>query len=256
MTGTWGDPDDRAFITGIARELVPCERIEVGGDVHAVLMGASFGRPGVIVYAGTGSIAYAVEASGRQHRTGGWGYLIDDLGGGYHTGRAALTAAFRASDGRAPATSLTNRLLRHFGASSLDELRRIVYLDDGIDRPSMARLARLVADAARAGDAVATGILEDAGRQLAGLASATLGKLPEREAADVFVAGGLFASGPALLNAFTDCLLSAHAHAVVRRPEFPPVVGAWLMALRAAGGDIDEPLRRRLSAEVERLGLT
>ncbi len=138
---------------------------------------------------------------------------------------------------------------------SLDELRQVVYADDGMDRPSVARLARLVSDAARDGDAVAVGILEEAGAHLAELAIATLAKLPTPEAHDVFVAGGLFEAGEPLLDAFSASLRAAHREVVVRRPAFPPVIGALLMALRAAGVGTSDQLRSRLTAEIARVGI-
>jgi glucosamine kinase len=259
MTGTWGDRSERDLIVRATRELVPCPRIEVGGDVHGALVGASFGRPGVIVYAGTGSIAYALDEHGEARRTGGWGYLIDDAGGAYHVGRAALTAVFRASDGRAPPTSLRERLLGHLRLDTLEDLRKRVYLDDGMDRPSLARLARVVAEAADSGDSVAASILETAAVELARLAIATLRKLPADQARheSVYVAGGLFDAGPALLEPFTAALQREYPGAAVHRPALPPIVGSFIMALRMLTEPaLDEAQRRRIESAIARLGIS
>ena len=259
MTGTWGDRAERDLIIRTSRDIVPCQLIEVGGDVHGALVGAAFGQPGVIVYAGTGSIAYALDEHGNAWRTGGWGYLIDDAGGAYHVGRAALTAVFRASDGRAPPTSLRERLLEHLQADTLEDVRKRVYVDDGMDRPSLARLARVVAQAARDGDGVASSILARAGLELASLATTTLGKLPAEGARreSVYVAGGLFDAGPRLLDAFTAAVHDQYPGVEVRRPEFPPVIGSFIMALRLIGDPpLDEAQRQRMADAVERLGIT
>ena len=258
MTGTWGDPDDHALITRITRELVGCPNIAVGGDVHAALVGASAGQPGVIVYAGTGSIAYALDGDGNAHRTGGWGYLIDDEGGAYHTGRAALTAAFRAADGRGRPTSLHDMLQRHLEVTSLDAVRRRVYVDDGMDRPAIAGMARLVASAARQGDAVAVAILADAAHHLADLVSTTVRKLPAGEAGrhPVFIAGGLFDAGAPLVDAFEADVRRAYPDAEIRRPVFPPIVGSFITALQMCSGPLTDAQRQRLGQDVARMGIT
>ena len=258
MTGTWGDPDDHALITSITHELVPCPRIRVGGDVHNALLGASLGQPGVVVYAGTGSIAYAIDEHGNAHRTGGWGYLIDDLGGAYHTGRAALSAVFRAADGRQPPTSLHDRLLQHLQVPSLDALRKRVYADDGMDRPTIAHLARLIAAAANEGDAVATTILEDAAHHLAELATTTLAKLPAGQATryHVYIAGGLFDAGPHLLDPFTTTLEATNPGTEVRTPAFPPIIGAFITAVQMRSRPAPELPRQRLANAVTRMGIS
>ena len=47
-------------------------------DAQSALAGATGCRPGVVVIAGTGSIAYGVNASAVEVRAGGWGWLLGD----------------------------------------------------------------------------------------------------------------------------------------------------------------------------------
>ena len=47
--------------------------------------------PGVIAIAGTGSIVYGRDASGRVARAGGWGFAISDEGSGHWIGRHAIS---------------------------------------------------------------------------------------------------------------------------------------------------------------------
>src|SRR5881628_2177520 len=75
-------------------------RVRVLADAE-VALSAAFGRgPGVLVNAGTGSIAYARDPHGGLHRAGGYGWQLGDEGGGYWLGRRALEAAAWAQDGR------------------------------------------------------------------------------------------------------------------------------------------------------------
>ena len=86
----------------------------VGGEVQIVgdtiiALEAAFGRgPGVVVIAGTGSIAYGRNAAGQTARAGGWGFAISDEGSGYWIGRAAVASAMRSLDeeGKSPLLKL------------------------------------------------------------------------------------------------------------------------------------------------------
>src|SRR2546428_1559877 len=69
-------------------------------DAEVALATAFQSAPGVIINAGTGSIAYARDDAGRLHRCGGYGWQLGDEGGGYWLGRRALHAAARAPGGR------------------------------------------------------------------------------------------------------------------------------------------------------------
>ena len=84
-------------------------------------------EPGVVIVAGTGSIAYGRNARGEAARAGGWGYVLGDEGSGYWIGRLALRAVVRQADGRGAATALTPRMLAHFGVSRPQDLIHEVY---------------------------------------------------------------------------------------------------------------------------------
>src|ERR1700681_4866894 len=82
----------------IAGEIKPNE-VRVVGDMVIVLEAAFGSGPGVIVIAGTGSIAYGRNGEGQTARAGGWGFAISDEGSGHWIGRAVVAAAIRACDG-------------------------------------------------------------------------------------------------------------------------------------------------------------
>ena len=68
------------------------------GDQQTALYGALGGPGGIVLIAGTGSICYGQSTDGREARSGGWGSLMDDEGGGFALGRDALAAVVRAED--------------------------------------------------------------------------------------------------------------------------------------------------------------
>src|SRR4029077_18704131 len=60
----------------------------------AVALATAFGDgSGILVNAGTGSVAYARDPIGALHRAGGDGWQLGDEGGGYWLGRRTLEVA-------------------------------------------------------------------------------------------------------------------------------------------------------------------
>src|SRR2546426_12051867 len=116
---------------------------------------AAFGRgPGVVVIAGTGSIAYGRNAAGQTARAGGWGFAISDEGSGYWIGRAAVASAMRSLDeeGKSP---LLDTILKTWKLESLDEL---VVTANATPPPNFAALLPAGLAAANAGDPAASDV--------------------------------------------------------------------------------------------------
>lgn len=257
MSGVWEDGQGGEAVRGVAADLIECDSIGVGGDMHTALVGASLNRPGVIVYAGTGSIAFGIDDDGTMARAGGLGYLVDDEGGAYQIGKAALRAVGRFLDGRAQATALAQVFFEHFGTDDPRMLVRAVYVGDGLSRPAMAALSRLVGDAANAGDEVAKRILQQAGHELASLAKSVIGKLPRlAKPPSVFYSGGVFQAGDPLIEPFLAAVRAAVPSAVVAAAAFPPLIGAYLLALHGAGVSPTAEVIAAITASIAHLGLT
>ncbi|TMJ02504.1 MAG: hypothetical protein E6H01_06560 [Bacillati bacterium ANGP1] len=233
------------------REIARAPVVHATWDAEIAYFGASAGRRGVMVIAGTGSVAYGRNARGHSTRAGGYGYLIDDLGGGVRIGQAALQAALRSADGRAPATALLPMLLARLGG--WPKIRRRVYGEGG-GRTLLASLVPVVARAARRGDRVARGILAEAGRELGALVVAAAGRLEMlEEPFPVFPVGGVFEIGRAVLDPMRAAMRKRARRAVIREPEFPPEIGAALMALEMVGASPDAKVLRRLAASARQL---
>ncbi|MHB1875360.1 MAG: N-acetylglucosamine kinase, partial [Streptosporangiaceae bacterium] len=117
-------------------------RVRVAPDATVAWLGAFLGAPGIVVIAGTGSVAVG-GAAGALIRVGGHGYLIGDHGGGYWIGRSAVRAALSAADGSGPPTILTDAIPAATGCT-LDELLARIYRHPR-DRAILAGLAPVVA---------------------------------------------------------------------------------------------------------------
>jgi N-acetylglucosamine kinase-like BadF-type ATPase len=126
-------------------------RVFVRHDAEIALVGATLGEPGVIVIAGTGSVAGARNRRGEYARCGGWGHLLGDEGSAYFIAREALRAVLWAFDGRGPSTQLTEPVLKALGVASPDEILIKVY-GERMSVREIARLAPLVTEAAKRGD--------------------------------------------------------------------------------------------------------
>src|SRR6202050_2996787 len=138
--GLSGDPEDKE---SILREILGSDRTLVTDDAQIALAGATAGEPGVVVIAGTGSIALGRNASGRTARAGGWGYLFGDEGGGFWIARQALRAALRWEEGWGVPSSLRARLLDSTGKRNINDLLHRCYTTE-FPRPRVASLSILV----------------------------------------------------------------------------------------------------------------
>jgi len=213
----------------LTRELIQSQRYFITHDAHIALTGATGGKPGVIVIAGTGSIAYGRNAAGRSARAGGWGYVFGDDGGAFDVVRQAIRAALRQEEGWGGETTLLPVLLDVTGASNANDLLHRCYTPD-FPREKVAALAPLVDEAACSGDPAAAGILDGAAQALATLAAAVRRQLfAQDEASTLHYVGGVFRS-EFLLTRFR---MLAELDDVTRvlPPVYSPARGALLEAI-------------------------
>ncbi len=229
--------DRQVMASAIARLGLHCP-VRVEHDSVAALAGATEGKPGVVVMAGAGSIAYGEDPSGNAARAGGYGPILGDEGSGYDIGRRALIAVLRAEDGRSPATVLTERIKRRFMLDRMTDLIHLVYGSPApLDRPEIAALAPMVVEAAREGDAIAREILRVAGRELGLAAAAVLQRLEWEDGSPIPVAGvgEIFSAGNLLTLPMQQVIQSACPQAQMMQAKHTPAYGAVLLALRSIG---------------------
>jgi N-acetylglucosamine kinase len=229
-----GGPDDkRELLAGILR----AARLVVTNDAVIALAGATSTGQGIITIAGTGSIAFGRNAAGRTARSGGWGYIFGDEGGGFDIARQALRAALRMEEGWGPPTALREILLSATGATDANDLLHRFYTPEW-PRARVAKLARLVDSAATDSDAVAIEILRGEAQQLAMMAGAVRAQLwTAGEEVEVAYIGGVFESD--LLRESFRMLVELNEGVCCAPPRHGPAGGALLEAYRAAGLRID-----------------
>ncbi len=215
--------------------------IDVVGDMQIALEAAFDAGPGVIVIAGTGSIAYGRDPQGTTVRAGGWGFAIGDEGSAHWIGRTAVSAVLRAADPIDAAletgaqSALTAALLKAWGVTSLADLARAA---NSIPPPDFAALFPAVA---ASNDDLATQVLTNAGRELAHVAAVVIRRLFAKDQTapvPVAMAGGVFRHAPLVRQVFYNELRALHPRAEVNPQVVEPVEGALRMARRAAAKGI------------------
>lgn len=219
-----GDDVARQLGAAIAARLgIAADRVRVLDDMHIAYRGSFAPGAGILVYAGTGSIAYHLTAEGRVERAGGHGFMIDDAGGGFWIGARALRQVLRAREdpGSPPPGALAQLIYRATGGPDWAAIRSFVY---GGGRAAVASLAPAVGEAVARGDLDAVEIVNAAGSELAWLGEVMtrrVGRLP------IALCGGATQACPTLYAAFAAALPDGLAS---RRATSEPVETAAQLA--------------------------
>jgi N-acetylglucosamine kinase-like BadF-type ATPase len=226
-------PAHRQEVVDSLSDFFPRGNFTVDNDARIALTGAIGFGAGVVVIAGTGSVAVGRNTTGEEARAGGWGPIVGDEGSGYFIARGGLSAILRAYDGRGPATSMTDLLKRDHDMTPSD-IPRFVYAQT-THADDIARLGKLVVEAAENGDGIAADVVNRAGKELAKAVLAVAQRLG-LASSDFPVAyvGGAFNAGETLLAPMRTAILAAAPHARIVPPAHTPVEGAAQMAIRAA----------------------
>lgn len=197
-------------------------------DVDAAQIGAFAGGPGILLLSGTGSMAWACDASGQSHRVGGWGDVVGDEGSGYWIGHRVLGLISQSLDGRAAPTALIEATFAQLGldiSTASDALEgwasSLVH-----PRSQIATLAPLAFRLAEAGDAGARLIVDAAAVELA----------RHLTAIERVVGPGLPWSyaGGTLTNRYLLTVVAEHIGRSPVEPRLPPIGGALLVAAKKA----------------------
>jgi glucosamine kinase len=231
--------DDARIIRGILARIGYRAKALVVNDALIALEAGLPGTPGIVMIAGTGSIAYGRDDRGQAARAGGLGHVLSDEGSGYWLGREALRAVVRAADGRGERTALTVPVLRHYGVSEPAHLVRIVY-SSGARPAEVAALAPEVGEVADSGDPVAQAIVENGAGELVRMAESAARQLSL--SAPIILQSGGALRGVTRLRARTEAMLMERLPGCqVRLLDVEPAYGAVRLALAEVAGHASIP---------------
>lgn len=224
-------PDHHRRMSDALKDSLPIENIILETDARIALAGATDNKPGIVIIAGTGSIACGVNSRGRFARAGGWGPTMGDEGSGSYIGKRALEAVMMAYDYRGGPTAMLEPVLKHFGVASPSDLPPAVYDNPTEVMGKIAQLSKIVVDAAASGDSVAVTILKDSAVELAKAVIAVIDQLRmEKEFFRVAYVGGVFEAGSFILKPLEDEIKKFAPNSVLGESLATPVMGAAKMA--------------------------
>ena len=221
-------PEVRDILHRLLAELISGE-IHIVGDMQIALEAAFDNASGVVVIAGTGSIAYGRNSQNQIARAGGWGFAVSDEGSGHWIGRMALSAALRAQD-QGQHSLLLEAIQKSWGKPSQAEL---VLAANAAPAPDFAALFPSVLSVADQGDPAARAVLTRAGAELSSLAKIVILRLfSPGGPVPVAMSGGVFTNSPLVREVFYNSLRSQCPDAVLNHAVVEPVQGALALARR------------------------
>jgi len=238
VAGVGREPERQALWQALA-SLEIAEEVLVQADATIALDDAFADGVGVLLIAGTGSVAFGRSPAGAIGRCGGWGPNIGDEGSGAWIGRRALSVVTAASDGREPETALTGAILT---AAQVNDVTDLVAWAAAATPAALATLAPAVISEADAGDLRANAILSMAAEELVLHVRALARQLfvDERAAVPVALTGGLLKRGAPLRKRLEQRMKSVVPGAQIQSGDVDAARGAVRDALRVLAG---EPIR-------------
>ncbi len=237
-----GRKSDQKKIAALFDDTEFKSKLSVDSDAIIALAGAFGNCPGIILISGTGSICFGKNEKGKIVRSGGWGYLLGDEGGGYYIGREAVMAALKDQDGRGESTKLRNMLETKLDLYSIEEIIPLIY-QNKFDRVAIAELALNVFELAKNDDAVSLQIIKNAGKELGKLAKAVAYRLGfTDDTIKIALIGSVFKQKEMLVNEISKELFELSWNIEISEPQFDPAIGAAILAFEKAGVYVNEPL--------------
>lgn len=215
------------WLREIASVVLPHSLIVPSSDFEIALVGARGERFGVLILAGTGSVAFGVNRAGESWQAGGWGYLLGDEGSGYSIGLQALKTFVRVTDGRNDTGESQSLLPQKIAeALNLSHPREIIQWTYSQPRVrDIAQLSKLVFELAEAGDRQSISIARAAMSYLSHHINVVRVRLKDHQLPVAF-AGGLLDNE----NYFSVRFAKHLKLPEVPKALYPPVIGAALLA--------------------------
>lgn len=229
-------------------------------DSDLALAGANASHKGIVLIAGTGSIALAFDENGYKKRVGGWGHIFDDKGSGYDIAVNSLQSFFRSFDGRDEKSLLYDLILEHFKLNNAEEVFNKVYVNQ-MERKEISKLSKVIFKAYEKGDEKAKKIIINTALELSELIIAVLkekdfniNSILKNGTLEVPLVGGIFKSDSNLLFDTLKNNIEKFIHenkidisnVIFSRPKFNPAIGGILLAMKKKNICIDEKIIENL----------
>ncbi len=206
-------------------------------EAVSALYAGSCRHSGFVALSGTGSDVFCIRNDRSVHVIGGWGAILGDEGSGVWMARHAMQAAIHYEQGWGEPTRFGEALKERFGLTHLWDYVAYLYATPAPFR-RLGELLPLVAETARAGDAVMLDIFRRAGRIMAEQMLAMLRQCPEDEP-HITACGGAWKAHPAMAEAFTASVTAARPDAVFTLPRFEHIMAGPICHAMESGSDVE-----------------
>jgi len=220
----------------------------VNDTVPGLVAGSEEGW-GVVVVSGTGSNCRGWDREHkREGRVTGHGVTMGEGAGGTELMHRCMQLVGYAWSKRGPATRLADALIGLVGAKDLNDLIRGYTTNE---YQIGAEAAPLVFQVAEAGDQVARDLIRWAGCELGEMANAVIRQLEfENLAFDVVMTGSMFEGGTMLIEPMRATIHQLAPKAKLVRLTAPPVLGAVMLGMEAAGITVTPAVRKTMLATI------
>ena len=206
-------------------------RVSVGDDAEIALRAAIPEGPGIVLIAGTGSIAYARGPSASA-RVGGLGYLLGDEGSAFAIGFAAARLYGRVLDGRTAREETTDLAGRTLHAPDRATLVDAIY-GSRLDVAAIAAMAPSIIAFASKGNRASTKIVQDASKELGELVKSAARQCGLIDASPtVALAGGLLRENSLLTFLLEQRIVGDLPGAAIVRSADEAAIGALRLAMK------------------------
>lgn len=204
----------------VFEKLFPDNEVFLTSDGHIALLGALEGKDGILVIAGTGSIAYRLH-QGKLTRTGGWGYLLGDEGSAYSISRQLLSIFTKQADGRLDKTRVYDLVKEVLNLDADFDLVKYINTVISGSRTDIAKISKINYQLALENDPYGIEIFYNAASELALHVKALAN---EEEEVIVSYVGGVFNARDFVLGPMSKMI----GNATIVEPKNSPEYGAYL----------------------------
>lgn len=243
LAGIWLDEEKRRA-EGLLRTLARTQSLQINelivlSDAEIAFQGALNGEDGILLIAGTGSIALARVGKSQLNRCGGWGIELDDEGSGAWIGREGLTALVRSLDGRGEKTKLLEKLKsdKLIGQYIDEKNPRIIVKAFTERKIEYSMITKPVMDCAVDGDKICYDIILKAKTHLLELPN-TLAKNFKNKKIKITLLGGLFENNTFLGKELKDELEKSSKFELIEH-KGTALDGAYLIGKEIINQSID-----------------
>ncbi|MDN5338727.1 MAG: hypothetical protein PWQ20_1797 [Thermotogaceae bacterium] len=222
-------PKDVEIFKNIFLRISNFEKMSISNDAIGALWGATEDGNGIIVINGTGAIIYG-KNNEQIERFSGWGYLLDDEGGGYWVATEGVKKILHFRDGLISKPSFYEDVLNYFGIEDPSSFVYVYYQE--FSKRRIAGAAKIIIEAASNGDEIAKDIVEKGLRWCSRGVKVLAQKLNMIDKPIITYGGGLFKSGY-YREVFEKILKEEFSDFELLEPKHDAAVGAALMVLNS-----------------------